>query len=105
MMKKKKTIFNFIVDNNYFVSFMTVLTLIALFSNDIQMASLPSDVDLSLDIIQTIMLCYLVWKSFHSCGKEELYQYSFLLADIISTISMIQDISFKFNHLLNIAYR
>lgn len=103
--KKKKNIFSRIVENNYFVGFMTLLTIIALFSNDVQMAWLQADIDLVFDILQTIMLVFFVFEIIITCLAKKSYINSFFFwLDIIATLSLIQDISFIFNPLINSAY-
>ena len=102
---KTKTIFNYIVENNYFVAFMTVLTIIALFANDIQMAWLPPGADLTYDIVQTIMFVLFCLEIIFTSLAKRTYIFSFFFwLDIVATLSLIQDITFIFNPLINLAY-
>jgi hypothetical protein len=103
---KKKTIFHKIVNNNYFVWFMTVLTITALFANDIQMAWLNAHSDEAFDIIQCFLfLCFLLEIIFTFFAKKNYLNSFFFWLDVISTISLIQDISFIFSIFLEIAYK
>jgi hypothetical protein len=104
--KKEKNIFTYIVDSNYFISFMTILTLIALFSNDLQTAWLAADIDFTFDIIQSTLLFFFTLEIIMTCIAKKGYIGSFFFwLDLISTISLIQDISFIFNAVLGINTR
>jgi hypothetical protein len=104
--KKEKNIFTHIVDSNYFIGYMTVLTLIALFSNDLQTTWLNSEVDFSFDIIQFCLLFFFTIEIIMTCMAKKGYIGSFFFwLDLISTISLIQDISFIFNPILGINNR
>jgi hypothetical protein len=104
--KNQKSIFHYFVNNNYFVGFMTGLTIIALFANDVQLAWMPAEFDLAFDIIQTIMMALFSLEIIFTCLAKKSYINSFFFwLDLIATLSFIQDISFIFNPLLNLAYR
>jgi hypothetical protein len=90
------------IESNYFISFMTLLTLIALFSNDIQAAWLPSSVDNPFDILGTLLLFFFSLEILLTCIVNREYINSFFYwLDIIATISLIQDISFIFTPILD----
>jgi hypothetical protein len=81
---------------------MTLLTLIALFSNDIQAAWLPKYVDNAFDILQTLLLFFFSLEILLTCIANREYINSFFFwLDVISTLSLIQDISFIFDRILN----
>jgi hypothetical protein len=82
------------LDSNYIIIFMTVCTLFALFANDIAAAACPPSVDDAINGVQCflfaifsleIILCSIA-------KKEYLFSFFFWL-DIISTLSLLQDIS------------
>jgi hypothetical protein len=101
--KKEKNIFTHIVDSNYFIAFMTFLTIIALFSNDLQSVWLDSDMDLSFDIMQSCLLLFFSIEIIMTCLAKRGYMGSFFFwLDLISTISLIQDITFIFNNIIGI---
>ena len=102
--KKKiaQSIIKRIVDSNYFISFMTLLTLIALFSNDIQVAWLPNSVDNAFDILQTLLLFFFALEIvLTSIANREYINSFFFWLDVIATVSLIQDISFIFTPMIN----
>ena len=81
---------------------MTFQTIIGLFSNDIQSAWLPRSVDAYIDIIQTIMLFFFTLEIvLTSVAHKEYINSFFFWLDICATVSLIQDISFIFNKILN----
>lgn len=91
-----------IIDSNYVVIFMAIMTLFILFSNDVQYAWLPDTVDFPFDIIQTIMLGLFTIEIIITCIAKEGYIWSFFFwLDIVATISLIQDISFIFDPIIN----
>jgi hypothetical protein len=91
-----------IVDSNSFISFMTLLTIIALFSNDIQVAWLPPYVDDAFDILQTLLLFFFTLEILlTSIASREYIGTFFFWLDVIATVSLIQDISFIFQPILN----
>jgi hypothetical protein len=101
--KKEKNFFTHIVDSNYFIAFMTFLTIIALFSNDLQSAWLDSDIDFSFDIMQSCLLFFFSIEIIMTCLAKRGYIGSFFFwLDLISTISLIQDITFIFNNIIGI---
>jgi hypothetical protein len=98
-----KSFFSKIINSNIFISFMTFLTIIALFSSDIQQAWLPSSVDFSFDVLQTIMLFFFTLEIVMTCLAKRRYINSFFFwLDIVATVSLIQDISFLFNLMLGL---
>ncbi len=104
--KKKKNICTLIVDSNYFIAFMTLLTVFALLSNDLQTAYLPPDVDFSFDMLQAILLFFFTSEIIMTCiGKTGYIGSFFFWLDLIATLSLIQDISFIFNPILGINAR
>jgi hypothetical protein len=96
------TIIKKTVDSNSFIIFMTLLTLIALFCNDIQTAWLPVYVDDAFDILQTLLLFFFSLEILLTCIANREYINSFFFwLDVIATVSLIQDISFIFDPILN----
>jgi hypothetical protein len=101
-MNISRNIIKRIVDSNYFIIYMTFLTLIALFSNDIQVAWLSSYVDNAFDILQTILLFFFTLEIvLTSLIYFEYIGSFFFWLDVVATLSLIQDISFIFNPILN----
>lgn len=89
------------VDNNYFVIFMTVLTIFVLFANDIQNAWCRTNVDVPIDIMQCLMFAMFTLEIVLTAIAKEGYIFSFFFwLDVISTISLIQDIAFIFDPLM-----
>lgn len=99
--KWKKTLLR-LIDNNYVLIFMTILTIFALFANDVQTAWCPVTVDFPFDVVQSILFCLFTIEIIITCLCKEDYIWSFFFwLDVISTISLIQDISFIFDKILD----
>lgn len=100
--KRWKNVLLKIVDNNFVLLFMTALTIFALFSNDIQTAFCPASVDFPFDVIQCILFCLFTFEIILTCLCKDDYIFSFFFwLDVISTLSLIQDISFIFDKILD----
>jgi hypothetical protein len=92
-----------IIDSNYVLTVMTMMTLFALFSNDIQYAWCPSSVDSTFDIVQTVLMFSFTVEIVLTAYAKDDYLWSFFFwLDVISTISLIQDITFIFDNLLSV---
>ena len=81
-----------IIDNTYVVIFMTLITVYALYFDDIRMIFLPKNLD---DIFYGItlvgMICFTLEILIAGYAKDD-YLYSFFFwLDIVSTVSMIPD--------------
>ena len=76
-----------------------------MFINDIQMGYLPKSVDDVIDILQTTTFVLFILEIFLTCWAKKDYINSFFFwLDVISSISILQEISFIFDPLLNIGY-
>lgn len=90
-----------ILDNNIFVGSFMSMTIFILFIGDIQNGWLSPSVDETIDIIQTIMLILFTFEIILTCIAKDNYVNTFFFwLDIVSTISIIQDIGFMFNPIL-----
>ena len=80
------------VDHGCTVFFMTLLTIYALYMDDVRMIALPLDYDnIFYGITLVGMICFTAEILISSYAKDE-YLYSFFFwLDIISTVSMIPD--------------
>lgn len=106
-LKESKAFYKFrpklekIVDSNVFVIFFMILTLFIMFISDIQNGWLPADSDNAIDYLQTIILFLFTFEIILTCLAKEGYSNSFFFwLDIVSTLSIIQDIGFIFDPLL-----
>ena len=80
------------------LSFTTILTIWALFSNDILYSFLPKKFDEPFNIIQCIILFIFTLEFILNCLSKENYLFTFFYyLDFISTISLIQDIDYVMN--------
>jgi len=92
-----------VVDHNFFVIFFMILTVFIMFIGDIESGWLPAKSDDPIDILQTIILIIFTSEIIINCLAKEAYTlYFFFWLDVVSTISIIQDISFIFDPLLSI---
>ncbi len=90
------------VDSTSFVIFFMFLTVFIIFIGDIQNGWLPSTLDNSIDILQTSILSIFTLEILFTCIAKEGYINSFFFwLDVISTVSIIQDIGFIFDPLIN----
>jgi hypothetical protein len=97
----KKKLGDFL-DSMWVIIIMTTFTLFALFANDIQAAWCPATVDFPFDVIQCILLCLFTIEIILNCVAKDGYIWSFFFwLDIIATLSLIQDINFIFQPMLN----
>ena len=80
---------------------MSILTIWALFASDICYAFLSIKVDEAFNIIQCILLGLFSLEFFLTCISKENYICSFFFwLDLISTISLIQDIDYVMNPIM-----
>ena len=91
-MKARKAACAKVIDHTFTVLFMTLITVYALFFDDLRMIFIAKDLD---DIFYGItlfgMICFTLEILITSYAKED-YLYSFFFwLDIISTISMVPD--------------
>jgi hypothetical protein len=90
------------VDSNYFVIFFMILTVFIMFINDIQIGFLPKSVDYVIDILLTITFALFFFEIILNCIViKEYFNSFFFWLDVISTLSILQDIGFIINPLLN----
>lgn len=90
---KKEKIAAF-VDNSYVVLFMTMITIYALFFDDIRIIAFTKHADNIFFSLTTLSLvCFTVEISLASYAKYDEYYLSFFFwLDVISTLSLIADI-------------
>lgn len=94
------------VDSNYFIIFFMVKTLFIMFIHDIQMGFISPSYDEIIDILQTITFFFFLLEIvLTSIAKEDYLNSFFFWLDVISTISIIQDISFMFDPILDLGSR
>ncbi len=90
------------IESNAVIIFMTIVTIFVLFINDIQYAASPTTYDNAIDIGQCISFGLFIVEIILSCICKENYLFSFFFwLDVIATLSLIQDISFIFNPMIN----
>jgi hypothetical protein len=86
-----------LIDSNIFLCIMTLCTLFALFSNDFQYAFLPLTVDIPFDVVQTFLFfLFSVEIVLTMFVKPDYIGSFFFWLDLLSTISLLQDISWAF---------
>jgi hypothetical protein len=89
------------LDSSPVIVVMTIFTIFVLFGNDIQDVCLPRSVDIGWDITVCFMLaCYATEIILSSIAKPDYLWSFFFWLDFISTISLLQDITFIFDYLL-----
>ena len=98
--KWKKKLAKFL-DSTPVVVVMSIFTIFALFSTDIQMAWLSIKVDTAFNIITIILFfCFFLELILSTLAKKD-YLFSFFFwLDLISTLSMIQDVDYIVNPIL-----
>ena len=93
-----------IVNSNFFVTFFMILTFFIMFIADIQNCLLPSDSDNIINALQTTILVLFTIEIIFTCLAKEGYINSFFFwLDLVSSLSIIQDIGFIFDPLLSIS--
>jgi hypothetical protein len=98
-----KRFFAVIVNSYIFIVFMTLCTLFALFTNDVQAAFLPSQTDETFNNIQALLLFIFSIEIFMTFLAKKEYRNSFFFwLDVIATVSLIQDVDWMFEPLVNI---
>ncbi len=98
--KWKKKIVRFL-DSSPILITMSILTIWALFASDICYAFLSIKVDDAFNIIQCILLGLFSLEFILTCISKEDYIFSFFFwLDLISTISLIQDIDYVMNPIM-----
>jgi hypothetical protein len=94
---------NTIVDNYFFIGFMTTWTVVALFLSDIE-SFCPREVDRPFDMVQTFLLFIFTLEVVLTAIAKKDYLWSFFFwLDVISTISLLEDVTWMFNPLLGIS--
>lgn len=92
-----------IVDSNIFVIFFMILTFLIMFITDVQNGYLTSETDNVIDALQITILVLFLFEIILTCLAKEGYTNTFFFwLDVVSTISIIQDIGFIFDPLLSI---
>ena len=92
MIKRKKKIVKFL-DHYVVVTVMTIITIYALFFDDLRVLAFPKESDPVFSAITLFrMICFIIEIILSSYAKEEYLLSFFFWLDIISTLSMIPDI-------------
>lgn len=100
---KIKKFFERILDNNIYIIFMMLVTILILFISDIQSGWLDKTVDNSIEIMQTIIFClYTLEIIITTICKDGYINSFFFWLDILSTVYIIQDINFIINPILGL---
>lgn len=98
--KWKKQIDKFL-DSPLVLIVMSIFTIFALFSSDIQVAWLRKEVDEPFNIVQCILLFFFFAEFILNCISKPEYPLSFFFwLDLIATISLIQDIDYVMDPLM-----
>jgi hypothetical protein len=89
------------LDSSPVVILMTILTIFAMFASDIQIAYLIPEYDYNFDIIDCLLFCiFTIEICLASISKKNYVGSFFFWLDVISTLSLLQDISFILENLL-----
>ncbi len=100
---KIKKFFEKILDSNIYIIFTMVITIFILFISDIQNGWLQETIDKPVEIMQTVIFClYLLEIIITSICKQGYINSFFFWLDILSTVYIIQDISFIINPILGL---
>jgi hypothetical protein len=92
-----------IVDSNIFLIFMTLCTIFALFSNDIQMAFLPISTDEIITDLQGSTFFIFAFEIIITVIAKRDYPNSFFFwLDIVGTVTIVQDVDWIIDPLMNI---
>lgn len=84
-----------IVENKYFVGFTTLLTVYALTGDDIRLIATAAGADPYFDIVVGVCILVFTVEVIFSCiGKEDYFMGFFFILDVISTATLILDLSF-----------
>lgn len=91
-----------LVDNKFFVSFGTLLTIWALTGDDLRvmLTDKPADVGFNGGVL--VIICFFVVEVFASCiGKDDYYMGFFFCLDVISTATLFLDLTWVADDLFN----
>jgi len=89
------------LDSTGTIVVMAIATIFVLFGDDINTLALPISFDLAFDITKTVCFALFILEIIFSCVAKHEYALSFFFwLDIISTLSLIQDIGFMINPLV-----
>lgn len=98
---KIRQLINQIIDSYYFIGFMMMATIYVLFISDIKSAFINKDADFILNITQTICFALFSLEVILASLVQKDYIFSFFFwLDLISTISLLQDIDFIFDDIV-----
>lgn len=83
-----------IVENNYVVAFTTLLTVYALIGDDLRLICTNKPADMTFNVFVFVCLFVFAVECFLSClGKDDYYLSFFFWLDVISTASLVLDLS------------
>lgn len=92
-----------LTDSISFIIFIALLSLFAITIEDIKLAFLPPSADFVLDIFKTITLVIFVLETLClSCFKDDYFNSFLFYMDLISTISLILDIDFIYDNIIEL---
>ena len=98
--KWKKIIEN-VLNSSPMLIVMSAITIFALFGTDFQLAFLPKKVDLTFNIFQILIMIIYLAEFVLNCVCKDDYIFSFYFwLDLISTISLFQDIDYIINPIM-----
>lgn len=94
----------FVLDHKWFTYVMTGLTIYALFGDDIRLLIFKKKSDTTFNILTcTAMLAFIIEIVISSVVKKEEYLFSFYFwLDVISTMSLIFDISWLWDRITGV---
>mmetsp|Transcript_92633 Transcript_92633/g.145378 ORF Transcript_92633/g.145378 Transcript_92633/m.145378 type:complete len:980 (-) Transcript_92633:6-2945(-) len=92
---KYVTVSRSIVENNYVVAFTTILTIYALIGDDLRLICTNRPADQYFNIFVFICIFVFTLECVLSCvGKDDYYLSFFFWLDVISTVSLVLDLSY-----------
>lgn len=92
-MIKYPTVLAFL-ENNYFQTIITLLTIYALFGGDVKILATDNSADLGFDVISIICLIMFSIEIILAVIAKDDYLWSFFFwLDVVSTVSLILDIT------------
>lgn len=102
--KKKKTfaeIANFVLNDWRYIIFMSIVTVYVLFADDIKMLTTPKSADDTFSALTVLFMTLFLIEFFISCFVVENYFCGFFFyLDLISCLSMLMDITWVYNLLI-----
>jgi hypothetical protein len=93
LMIKSKVFIELILENNFYITFMSVVTIYSLFGNNIKIAFVDPSHDVIFNSLSSLTICLFLIEIILSCFANLDYPWSFFFwLDIISTLSLCLEI-------------